>query len=431
MYRYVFWPAMLTLLATGCYPQTGTGPREMEPRPVEVLALAEEPVVDTVTLVGRVEPWREAILYFEVSGVVAEVFVEEGDSVEPGERIARLVPDDYELAVSKAEAELEKSHAKWQLLEAGTRKEDLDAARADYARSTARAEYWANEFKRVKDLRENNVTSASELDRTRQEYEAATQQKLSSDALLQRAIAGPRKEEIESAAAEVKALIQTVAIATRQLEKATLRAPFAARVEKRLLDDGAFINVFPSGGMPVVHLVDLDTVDAVIDVPEALLSRYCDRQTIEVISAVDPAVRATGEVVSLGEVADRASGTYELRLRIANPSNRFKGGMVVIAESTTQTPRRAIHVPATAVLHAYGRKPYVLLVAAGEGNGGPVVAREVQLGPLAGDRIEIAAGLSAGELLIIRGGDCVIAGDHVKYQPVSPTPVAITERKLP
>ena len=429
--RSLFWSAMLTLLVPGCYPQTGTGPRDVTLRPVEVIELAEEPVDDTVSLIGRIEPWQEGILYFEVSGVVAEVFVEEGDSVESGDRIARLVLDDYALGVSKAEAELENSRAKWQLLDAGTRKEDLDAARADYARAGASAKYWANEFERTKRLYETKTVSASELSRVWQEYESASQQQRSSWALLQRAIAGPREEEIKAAAAQVEALAQASALATRQLQKATLRAPFAGRVEKRLLDVGTYINVFPTGGVPVVHLVDLDTVDAVVDVPERLLSRFADEQTIEVVSAVDPTILAPGRLISLGQVADRASGTYELRLRIANPQHRFKGRMVVIARSTTQTPRRAIHVPATAVLHAYGQKPYVLLVEPGKQEVGRVVAREVKLGPMAAERIEIAAGLSDGALLIVRGQDLVVAGDQVKYQATSATPISPASGEQP
>lgn len=362
---------------------------------------------------------------------MAEVFVEEGDSVELGDRIARLVLDDYTLAVSKAEAELENAHAKWQLLDAGTREEDLDVARADYARDSALAAYWTTEFNRAKSTHEDKVTTDSELELARQEYETANQRKRSSEALLRRAVAGPREEEIKAAAAAVKAFSEAVALAKRRLDKATLRAAFGGRVEKRLLDTGANINIFPTGGIPVAHLVDLDTVDAVIDVPETLLSRFADRRAIEVVSAVDPSVRARGEVISLGQVADRASGTYELRLRIANPRHRFTGGMVVIAETCTQVPRRAIQVPATAVLHAWGQKPYVLLVEPDELEGGRVVAREVELGPITRERIEISAGLSEGALLIVRGQDRVVGGDRVKCQTVSPTSGAETEGELP
>ena len=140
---------------------------------------------------------------------------------------------------------------------------------------------------------------------------------------------------------------------------------------------------------------------------------------MEVVSAVTPECRAEAEVVSLGQVADKASGTYELRARIPNPQGRFRGGMVVIARTTTQTDRRALHVPVTALLHAYGQRPYVLLV---DTNVGRAAAREVELGQIRGERAEIVRGLETGELLIVRGHDRVVAGDRVKFELAPPAP---------
>ena len=425
---FVPWLTLVVLAVAGCYPQTDTGPRGLALRPVKVLELHPEPIAETLTLIGSIEPWQEAILYFEVSGVVAEVFVEEGDLLQQGAPVARLVLEDFTLAVSQAEAQLQIAQARLNLPHAGTRKEDLEAARADHARASVRAAYWASELNRVRRLFERNVIAASELEQVRREHDAADQEKRSTKARLERAIAGPRKQEIEAAAAEVEARTQAAALAKRQLEKATLRAPFRGRVEKRLLDVGAYINVFPTGGVPVVHLVDLDQVDAVIAVPEALLARFADIQQVEIVSAVDRQIRANGKIISVGKVADRATGTYQLRARISNPDGRFTGEMVVIAETTSQASRRAVRIPLTALCRAYGQPPYVLLVDPASSQ---VVAREVELGPLAGDRVEIAGGLSDGELLIIAGQDRVVVGDRVEFQPAVRAPVARSPRQAP
>ena len=73
----------------------------------------------------------------------------------------------------------------------------------------------------------------------------------------------------------------------------------------------------------------------------------------------------------------------------------------------------------------------MLLVEPGKGEVGRVVAREVELGPLAGERIEIIAGLADGVLLIVRGQDRVVAGDRVKYQTDSPALGEQPQRELP
>jgi len=409
------WLGLVILAVNGCYPQTGTGPEEVTVRPVTVLKVQAGQVPETLTLIGSIEPWQEATLYFEVAGVVAEVFVEEGDWVKQGDPIAQLVLDDYQLALSEADAQLEAAQARLNLLNEGTRKEDLAAAEANHARTSARAAYWTGELTRNRKLFERGVISASELEQIRREHNAAVEEERWAKARLERAVAGPRTEEIEAANAEVIARTQAVALAKRQLGKATLKAPFDGYVEKRLLDVGAYVNVFPTGGVPVVHLVDLEKVDAVVAVPEALLARFALKQPIEISSAVDPQLRAEGEVSSLGRVADRDSGTYRLRARLDNPDNadgRFTARMVITAKTTSAESRRAVRIPLGALHQAYGQPPHVLLVNPKTGR---VVARQVRLGPVAGEKVEIAAGLAPGALLIVGGQDRVVVGDRVKY----------------
>ncbi|MCA9186320.1 MAG: biotin/lipoyl-binding protein, partial [Planctomycetales bacterium] len=89
-------------------------------RTVETVEVIATPIAETVTLVGRTEPWREATLYFEVGGVVAEVLVDPGATVRKGQAIARLELKDFELAVARAQAELDAAVANFQLLETGT-----------------------------------------------------------------------------------------------------------------------------------------------------------------------------------------------------------------------------------------------------------------------------------------------------------------------
>ncbi len=162
------------------------------------------------------------------------------------------------------------------------------------------------------------------------------------------------------------------------------------------------------------------------------LKRLHSAFTDEIVSAVNAQVRAQGKIISVGQIADRASGTYELRARISNPDGRFTGGMVVIARTTTKASHQAIRIPVTALCRAYGQPPYVLLVEPDNSQAvGRVVAREVELGPMAGDRVEVSGGLSDNELLIIRGQDRVVEGDRVEYQRAAPASVGRIRRPLP
>jgi multidrug efflux pump subunit AcrA (membrane-fusion protein) len=95
--------------------------------------------------------------------------------------------------------------------------------------------------------------------------------------------------------------------------------------------------------------------------------------------------------------------------------------MVVTAKTSAQGTRRAIHVPVTAIRRAYGQAPYVMVVTAEDNK---VVAREVELGPLSGDDVEILSGLSNGELLIVREQHLIVAGDRVRHRLFNAVPVA-------
>ncbi|MEX2307436.1 MAG: efflux RND transporter periplasmic adaptor subunit [Pirellulales bacterium] len=405
-----------------------TKPTPVNTRSVEVVEVRPGSDADSTQLIGRIEAGQEVTLYFEVPGVVAEMFVDEGDDVEPNAPIARLILDDYELSFSRAKADYNAARAKWDLLRAGTRQEDIDLARADYERSKARKAYWENEYDRVKQLVEGRAVSESEAQQVGRERDAAVQEELMAKAGLERAVAGYRKEEIANAAARVEASKQAAILAERQLRKATLKAPFRGRIERRLADPGAYVNVFPMGGVPIVHLVNLENVDAVISVPEAMLARFRTGGDVEIASAVNPELQAAARVIHVGQVAHPASGTYAVRARMPNPDGRFSGGMVVLADSREASPRNSIRVPVTAIRRAYGQSPYVLLVSP---ESSQIVERPVEVGPITANQVEIMNGLSGGELLVVRGQHMVVAGDRVQYEMFEKVPIAQKRGRQP
>ncbi len=99
------------LLLTGCNVQFGTGDEEKKEKeevviPVEVAAV-ERGTVDatwhgTTTLQAR----DQARVVAEVSGVVREILVEEGDTVAAGQALARLDDEQLRLELKQAEVEL-------------------------------------------------------------------------------------------------------------------------------------------------------------------------------------------------------------------------------------------------------------------------------------------------------------------------------------
>jgi HlyD family secretion protein len=96
-------------------------------RPVESKSLAEDPgveivqveretLLDTVEASGRIEPKAEVDMKFEIGGVVKEVLVKRGQYVTAGTVLAHLTTDDLELAVRRAEIDLDQQQAELEKL---------------------------------------------------------------------------------------------------------------------------------------------------------------------------------------------------------------------------------------------------------------------------------------------------------------------------
>ncbi len=96
------------------------------------------PELRAVVAEGVVVPRRHATLSMAASGIVAEILVEEGASVEAGELILRLQDAHQRAAVAEARAALASAEAQYANLEAGARSQEIAAAEAGLAAAQAR-----------------------------------------------------------------------------------------------------------------------------------------------------------------------------------------------------------------------------------------------------------------------------------------------------
>ena len=113
---------------------------------VRPVAVATRPVVVrdgypvARTVLGRIEPRREARLAFGLPGVLADVLVEGGDAVQAGQTSARLDTAKSEARRGQSAAALAAAEAVLAELVAGPRGEAVAAAAAEAARLKALAE---------------------------------------------------------------------------------------------------------------------------------------------------------------------------------------------------------------------------------------------------------------------------------------------------
>ncbi len=110
-------------------------------KPEYVTAVSEkQDLQQTVEAVGTVISERDLQLQFPSMGIVAQVYVKEGDVVKPGQRLAALRAGNLAAAVASASAQVQVAEANLRELEEGSRPEDIAISEAEVASKRASLE---------------------------------------------------------------------------------------------------------------------------------------------------------------------------------------------------------------------------------------------------------------------------------------------------
>jgi membrane fusion protein (multidrug efflux system) len=166
---------------------------------------------------------RKLMVTADVSGLVSEVAVHEGDKVRQGDVLFRIDPKQFQIAVKDAEAQLAQTALNLQSM-----KQDYQRMLSDAASQAAQVELAQKTYDRTADLIKKGVASVQAFDQARTAVDAAVkqQQSLREHAKVLLAKLGG---EANFTVAEHPSYLQAKARleeAQRQLEHSVVRAPF-------------------------------------------------------------------------------------------------------------------------------------------------------------------------------------------------------------
>lgn len=295
-----------------------------------------------IELSGTVEA-REIDLAFQVGGRIATLRVDEGDSVQIEQEVATLDAHDFELALSNAIAQAEAAQAALAALRAGTRIQELRVAEAQLAKAQADLDYIRVEFKRIADLVAKKLAAQDQLDQARQRQNVAlagVEQALQNLALLRE---GPRREDIDQAAATLRARQATAETARRQLEYTRLQSPVAGMVSVRLAEAGEIV----SPGKTVLRIAELSRpwVRAYLNEKDLTRVRLGQAAQIRIdglpdkvfegrLAFISPTAEFTPKTVETHAL--RVDMVYRVKVQVDNPNGVLKLGQPAdIVLSTT------------------------------------------------------------------------------------------------
>jgi multidrug efflux pump subunit AcrA (membrane-fusion protein) len=174
-------------------------------------------------------------------------------------------------------------------------------------------------------------------------------------------------------------------------------------VSRLLLNPGASVNP----GVPLMNLVDIDTVKVVAAVDEKKIRFIEMGDPARVTLEAYPGETFGAKVTNLSPVANPVNRTIDVELSLANPGHRIKPGMYAEVE-WIESRHTALVVPITAVVERGGQK-FVFLAADGLAKMNPVT-----VGAVVGDVIEILSGLKGEENIITTGAGQLNDKDKIK-----------------
>jgi len=188
------------------------------------------------------------------------------------------------------------------------------------------------------------------------------------------------------------------------LADTVLRAPFAGRVGLRRVSAGALVG--PS--VVVTTLDDTDPIQLDFDVPETAMGRLAVDLPIEARSAAWPDTTFEGRVASIDTRVDPVSRSITVRGRIANPRGLLRPGMFLTVRLLRHDVE-ALVVPEQSIVPERSEQ-FVMVVD----DASVVEKRRVNVGRRRPGQVEIVAGLTEGELVIVEGTQKVRPGGTVE-----------------
>ena len=268
---------------------------------------------------GYLIPAHQILVSPKVSGMVIELFIEEGMRVEKGQVLGELEKVDYDADLRRARATLALMKAKRDLMQAGSRDEEREQAKAELAEAERQLAQLKVEYERNKSLRSRDkaLISDSLFDEQESKYEATIQNVKRLAFRRDQVINGNRKEEIEATAAEVEQAEAELQKAEWRVNNCTIRAPISGTVLKKNAEEGNIVNpVAFNGSFSLCDLADLSDLEVDLSIQERDVSKVYPRQACQIRSEAYPGRTYEGYVDRLMPIADRAKGAIPVRVKV-------------------------------------------------------------------------------------------------------------------
>jgi HlyD family secretion protein len=342
--------------------------------------VARTTMQNDITLNGKVKPFQEAEISAKVSGKVSQIYFELGQNVQKGDVLFKLDDRDLCLDLEQAEAALKVTQTSLSssLITAETNYQDAKRS-----------------YERLKRLYDKQIGSKQELESAEFAY------KLAEETYTSAKLA--EKNGTTNARAQLEKARLAYDVAKTQLGYTVVRAPISGTIATKDIKIGQYV----SASTTVATLVDLSALVVETNVPEANINRLKSGDQVEVSVKSIADQPFFGKIIAIAPAVDSTTLNYPVKIRVPNQKNQLKSGMFATVKLTLNRAEQVLAVPLAALGEESGRK-YVFTV-----NNGVAAKQIIKTGLSDDQMIQVIAGLTANEAVVVKGRDQLKTGSKV------------------
>ena len=347
--------------------------------------ISSMPLVQTVVATGRVVAVSNTDIGSEISGVVLERRVAEGEQVAAGDLLLVLSSDDVAAQVRQAEAELAE-------LISSTRPQavvDLTNAKVALAQADRNVE-------RRRELAAISAISDEEMEQAIQ-AQAQARNNLENARL--------RANALSSGGVEEDLLRARIAALQAQLNKAQVRSKVSGTILTRNVEVGDLVQ--PGQSLFTIALDGKTEIRVPLD--ERNLSRLALQQPAVAIADAYPDKPFPVRISFIAPSIDPQRGTVEVRLSVDPVPDFLRQDMTVSVNIETDQRAKALVIPNDALANVKEDSAEVLLLRDGQ-----VQRQRVRLGLCGLSASEVLSGLSAGDEILVDATVSLADGKRVR-----------------
>jgi HlyD family secretion protein len=408
-----------------------------------------------ITASGKVQPVQSVNISPKSPGLLAELNVEQGETVQKGQIIARMDNSEIKMRIlqyqanleqfkaqlaeseagsrpeeiAQAKARLAQAQAQLAVIRAGNRSQEIDQARAAVDAANAQVELTQSRVKRYQALAKEGAISQDTLDqyitedrRAKSSLEEAKKrlslQKAGNrdeDIKRQQAVVtqerealrklenGSRPEEIARLRAAVTAANAQLRQQQVQLEDTIIRAPFSGIVTQRYATLGGYvspaISASSNASATSTSIIALARgLEILANVPETDIGRIKQGQEVEIVADAypDQVFKGSVRLIAPEAVVEQGVTSFQVRINIDSGVDKLRSGLNVDVTFLGDHINDALTIPTVAILTENGKTG----VLVPDENNKPQF-REITIGTQIKNETQVLEGVKTGDLIFI------------------------------